>query len=140
MKNRYETEDVGSDGFYDVYVINDNLTGKQYTDNGKEVFKSGEAHSLCKQLNIKDEQIRKSEQIMRVAGIKGTGVNLCNEFNFSDLWEVVEWVGYYVPYSIYVDFRDWWFNTYLFCMNQYDMQCAIVDKIHELVTEAGMIK
>lgn len=144
MNERYEARKQAHDG---NYAVHDNLTGKTDTNTTSRQI----AVERCYKLNTEYHQKRKSEQIMKVAGVGGHGVNLCNEFNFSDLWEVVEWVAQQYgadkpqiningeDFGINSLFAFWFEKSGVWAMKQHEMQTAIVDKIHELMTNAGMI-
>lgn len=140
MVHRYEVKDNKL-----VYGIWDNLEAKFVSFNVEDAkvlhsLYEDTAIKACNQMNAEHHQLEKSTAIMKAAGIKGDGVNLCNEFNFCDLWEVVEWVSTDDCNGIVtLAFYNWYDDACLYMLTQHEMQCAIVDKIHELMTEAGMI-
>lgn len=147
MRERYEVKDNKL-----VYGIWDNLDAKfvMFQVEDTKVLHSlyeDTAIKACSKMNTEHRQLEKSIAVMKAANIKGQGVNLCNEFNFIDLWEVVEWIAQQdtqvnvndSTLSMSIAFGRWFDNADLWSMKQREMQCAIVDKVYELLKDAGMV-
>lgn len=149
MNERYEVVEFAYSDGETVYKIIDNEIGKHiHFDDGSGrsvpfAIEFDFATNICERLNTECKQVNMSIAIMRAIGMKGEGINLCNEFNLLDLFEVLNWIAnQWESYnSLHVEFSSWYKRNSisLLKMSIYEMQCNLVEKIYRLMKDEGLL-